>query len=62
MSPLRLLMGVANFANPVYKIAVSAVMFYTLYHRHKQFKAENDRRKHHPTVDYYPSREDDPRR
>lgn len=43
MAPLKLLLGVASFANPIYKIAVSAVMFYSLYHRHKQFKAEHER-------------------
>lgn len=43
MGPLKLLHGLASFASPLYKIAVSAVMFYTLYHRHQQFKAENER-------------------
>jgi hypothetical protein len=43
MAPLKLLIGIASFANPLYKIAFSAVMFYSLYHRHQQFKAENER-------------------
>ena len=43
MAPLKILHGLASFANPIYKIAVSAVMFYALYHRHQQFKAENER-------------------
>ena len=46
MAPLKILHGLASFANPIYKIAVSAVMFYTLYHRHQQFKAENERLNH----------------
>lgn len=43
MTPLKLIHGLATIANPIYKIAFSAVMLYSLYHRHKQFKAENER-------------------
>ena len=43
MTPLKVLIGIASFANPIYKIAFSAVMLYSLYHKHQQFKAENER-------------------
>lgn len=43
MHPLKFIHGLASLANPIYKIAASAVMLYSLYHRHKQHKASNDR-------------------
>lgn len=47
MTPATLIFRIAALANPIYKIAVSAVLMYSLYHRHKLFKEENEQRRKH---------------
>lgn len=47
MTPTTLIFRIAALANPIYKIAVSAVLMYSLYHRHKLFKEENEQRRKH---------------
>jgi hypothetical protein len=47
MPPTTLLFRIAALANPIYKIAVSTVLLYSLYHKHKLFKAENEQRRKH---------------
>ena len=44
MAVIQIIYKIAGLANPIYKIAVSTVLMYSLYHRHKQFKAENERK------------------
>lgn len=43
MAVIQVIYKIAGLANPIYKIAVSAVLMYSLYFRHKRFKAENER-------------------
>jgi hypothetical protein len=45
MHPLKFLHTVVNYANPIYKIAATAVMCYSLYHKFKFQRAENERNK-----------------
>lgn len=47
MTPTSIIFRVAALANPIYKIAVSTVLLYSLYHKHKLFKAENEQRRKH---------------
>ena len=43
MAVFKVIYKIAGLANPIYKIAVSAVLMYSLYYRHKRFKADHER-------------------
>ena len=43
MMSFKLIYRLANLANPIYKLAVSIVLLYSLYYKHKQLKADHER-------------------